>query len=83
MQISVSKPDLVRFLQDQVNDGNFHSPEAVVEAALNLLQLQAKPAPLSSETLASIKKSREQLERGEGRDLRDALGELRRKYESR
>lgn len=83
MQISVSKPDLVRFLQDQVNDGNFRSPEAVVEAALNLLQLQAKPAPLSSETVASIRTSREQFERGEGQDFRDALGELRRKYESR
>ena len=83
MQISVSKPDLVQFLQEQVSEGHFRSPEAVIEAALTLLQLEARPRQLPPETLASIRTSREQLDRGEGRDVRDALGELRRKYETR
>jgi Arc/MetJ-type ribon-helix-helix transcriptional regulator len=83
MQISLSKPDLVQFLEEQVHQGHFGSPEAVVEAALTLLQDAAKPPRLDPETLASIRTSQEQFELGQGRDLRDALGQLRLKYQTR
>ncbi|MDB5320961.1 MAG: hypothetical protein JWN40_2592 [Phycisphaerales bacterium] len=62
--------------------GRFDSPEAVVEAALALLQ-NGKSEKLDAETLATIRTSREQFDRGEGRDLRAALGELRQGYENR
>jgi Arc/MetJ-type ribon-helix-helix transcriptional regulator len=82
MQISLSKPDVIQFLEEQVTQGRFDSPEAVVEAALALLQNRESNG-LDPETLATIRTSREQLNRGEGRDIRAALGELRQRYENR
>ena len=83
MQISVQKPELVEFLEGQVALGHFDSPEAVIEAALRLLRNEAEFEDLDPEALATIRASREQLDRGEGRDFREALGELRRKFEQR
>jgi Arc/MetJ-type ribon-helix-helix transcriptional regulator len=82
MQISLSKPDLVQFLEDQITKGHFHSPEAVIEAALTLLQDKSAPEGLEAKTLDSVRTSKAQFGRGEGRELRSALSELRRKYES-
>jgi Arc/MetJ-type ribon-helix-helix transcriptional regulator len=83
MQISVSKPDLVRFVEEQVSQGRFTSVEEVVEAALLRLRDEERNAPLDSETLAKIRTSREQLDRGEGLDFKDALHQLRSKYAQR
>ncbi len=82
MQISLSKPDVIQFLEEQVTQGHFNSPEAVVEAALALLQNRESNG-LDAETLATIQTSREQFNRGESRDIRSALGELRQRYETR
>lgn len=83
MQVSVSKPDLVRFVEEQVRGGRFTSAEAVIEAALLRLKDHDAGEPLDADTLASVQQSREQLDRGEGRDFKDALRQLRRKYEQR
>jgi Arc/MetJ-type ribon-helix-helix transcriptional regulator len=83
MQISLQKPDLVKFVQGQVAEGHFDSPEEVIEAALLRLRSATVFADLDPETLATLRASREELDRGEGRDFREALGELRRKFEQR
>jgi Arc/MetJ-type ribon-helix-helix transcriptional regulator len=81
MQISVQKPELVEFVEGQVAQGHFESPEDVIEAALLRLRSATAFEDLDPETLGTIRASREELDRGEGRDFREALGELRRKFE--
>jgi Arc/MetJ-type ribon-helix-helix transcriptional regulator len=83
MNVSLSKPDLVQFVREQVDHGHFDSVEAVVEAALHLLKQGDAAEELDAAALASVKKSRDGFERGEGRDFRKALGQLRKKYETR
>jgi Arc/MetJ-type ribon-helix-helix transcriptional regulator len=83
MQISVQKPELVEFVEGQVAQGHFGSPEEVIEAALLRLRSATAFEDLDPETLATVRTSRKELDRGEGQDLREALGESRRKFEQR
>ena len=83
MQIFLQKPDLVEFVEGQVAQGHFDSPEEVIEAALLRLRSATVFADLDPETLATVRTSRKELDRGEGQDFREALGELRRKFEQR
>jgi len=70
-------------LQGQVAQGHFDSVDEVIEAALMLLRSETAFEDLDPETLATVRASREELNRGKGRDFREALGELRRKFEQR
>ena len=81
MRISLSSPDLVEFIQEQVTRGRFTSPAAVVEAALQLLKHDEAAETLDSQTLDLIRRSRDEFALGGGRDFKQALGELRKKYE--
>jgi Arc/MetJ-type ribon-helix-helix transcriptional regulator len=83
MRVSISSPDLVQFVEAQVNQGRFDSADAVIEAAVALLRYTGDDEELTEETLAAIRKSEEQFDRGEGRDFREALLELRQKYEQK
>ena len=68
MQISLEKPDLQRFVQEQVRAGHYPSVEAVVEAAIaELRDLQAEA--LDDETIDAINEAEAQADRGEGVDL--------------
>jgi Arc/MetJ-type ribon-helix-helix transcriptional regulator len=67
MNVSL-KPDLQKFVDEQVNAGHFPSPEAVVEAALaEMREFQAEP--LDRNTIAAINRADEQADRGEGMEL--------------
>jgi Arc/MetJ-type ribon-helix-helix transcriptional regulator len=82
MHILVKKPELEKLIEDQVTSGRFRSAEDLVEAALQrLLQEEEPEEMLDADTLAAVRTSREQLDQGEGRDFKDALNQLRRKYE--
>lgn len=82
MHILVKKPELEKLIEEQVTSGRFRSAEDLVEAALHrMLQEDDPDDTLDAQTLAAVQKSREQLDRGEGRDFKDALTQLRRKYE--
>ena len=70
-------------MQGQVAQGHFDSVDEVIEAALMLLRSETAFEDLDPETLATVRASREELNRGKGRDFREALGELRRKFEQR
>jgi Arc/MetJ-type ribon-helix-helix transcriptional regulator len=78
---NIFEPDLIRYVQEQVKQGRYESIEAMIEAGLQLLMREDEAQALDPATLAAVRKSREQLDRGEGRDFRQALLELRRKYE--
>ena len=67
MNISL-KPDLQKFVDEQVNAGHFPSPEAVVEAALAEMR-NYRAEPLDADTIAAINEADQQADRGEGIEL--------------
>jgi putative addiction module CopG family antidote len=73
------KPELEKFVQDQVKAGRFASPAEVLEAGLARLMLDP-PDELDAADLAAIDESEEQIARGEDLDWKAASQELRRRY---
>ena len=74
------KPELRSFIEGQVRAGHYPSPEAVIEAGVARLMLDADPTDLDEETLAAIDRAEEQIERGQYRDWKEVSVELRRKH---
>jgi Arc/MetJ-type ribon-helix-helix transcriptional regulator len=68
MQISLKRPDLERFIDEQVKTGRYPSPEAVVEAAIADFR-DNSGAELDDDTIAAINEAEEQADRGEGMEL--------------
>ena len=79
MQVQL-KPELRKFIEDQVTAGHFASADEVVEAALARLMLDPAPNDLDAETLAAIEEADAQFDRGEGIPLDDAFNRLREKH---
>jgi predicted transcriptional regulator len=57
-----------QYIEDQVKNGNYPTPEAVIEAAIADMQENVF-ATLDDETIAAINEGEEQADRGEGIDL--------------
>jgi Arc/MetJ-type ribon-helix-helix transcriptional regulator len=76
MHLQLSKPELQKFVEDQVTAGHFRSPEEVLEEAL----LRMMEEEVDEETLAAIEEGDAQLDRGEGRPWEEVREELRAKY---
>jgi Arc/MetJ-type ribon-helix-helix transcriptional regulator len=83
MQITLSKPELQRFIQEQVSQGHFESAEAVIEAGLE--RLMAEPVDddvgVNEELLRRLARSNELFARGEDLDFREALRRLKAELE--
>jgi putative addiction module CopG family antidote len=80
MQISLTKPELQRFVEEQVRKGGYSSAAEVIEAGLERLMLDVAPDELDDETIASIQRAEAEFERGEDRPFADVAAELRKKY---
>lgn len=78
MQIELSKPDLRKFIDDQVQAGHFPSAQAAVETAVE--QMMLEHGVLDGSTLAAIANADAQYERGEFVEWRDVRDQLRQKY---
>ena len=74
------KPELQRFVDEQVRAGRFASPAEVLEAGLARLMLDPAADELDDEDLAAIKESERQIERGEDLDWRAESQRLRDTY---
>jgi putative addiction module CopG family antidote len=74
------KPELQKFIEDEVRAGNFTSHDEVIEAALARLMLDDPAAGPDADTLAAIEEGEAQLDRGEGIALDEAFRNLRRKH---
>jgi putative addiction module CopG family antidote len=76
------RPEVARFIEEQVRTGRFRSPDDAINAAV--ARLQAEEALLADEVddadLAAIREGLEQLDRGEGRPWEEVRAELRAKY---
>jgi Arc/MetJ-type ribon-helix-helix transcriptional regulator len=82
MRISVTRPELTRFIEDEVKAGHYPSVEAVVEAAIEDLR-ERGDAELDDETIAAINRADEQFARGEGIDFDQFAAEMRQKIARR
>jgi hypothetical protein len=80
MQVLLTKPELEKFVSEQVSAGHFPSPEAVIEAGLARLMLDPDPDELDDETAAAIAEGNDQIERGEGIDFREFATRMRQKF---
>jgi len=76
------KPQIERFVEDQVRTGRFRSPEEVLEEAV--VRMMSDPdIELDEQTVAAINRAEEQFDRGEGIDFDQFAAEMRRKYNIR
>lgn len=62
------RPEIQRYIDDQVKSGRFPTPEAVIEHAI-LEAREAEVCEIDDETAAAINEAEEQADRGEGMDL--------------
>jgi Arc/MetJ-type ribon-helix-helix transcriptional regulator len=80
IQISVQKPEIQDFIEEQVKAGRFSSPTEVIEAGIARLMLDPADDELDDEDLAAIEESEEQIARGEDLDWNEVSANLRKKY---
>ncbi len=62
------RPEIQRFIDEQVKAGRYPTPEALVEAAVVELR-DIDDAELDDATIAAINEAEDQVDRGEGVDL--------------
>ena len=62
------RPEIQRYIDDQVKSGRFPTPEAFIEHAI-LEARDAEVVEIDDETAAAINEAEEQTDRGEGMDL--------------
>ena len=76
MQVRLTKPELERFIADQVEAGHFPSTEAAVEQMMR----DRADAELSDGDVDAINESEAQIDRGESVDFDDFAAAMRKKY---
>jgi len=76
------RPDIQRFIDEQVKAGHFPTPEAVVEAALADMRVGGE-AELDDDAIAAINEAEAQADRGEGTDLDTFRADMTRRFNNR
>ena len=79
MQVQLKRPELEKFIDEQVKAGHYPNREAAIEAAVENLMLDSED-DLDDETVAAINRAEEQIERGEGIDFKQFAAEMRKKF---
>ena len=84
MNVSL-RPDLAKFIAEQVSSGRFDSAEAAVNAAVARVKAEQEllAGELDDEDLAAIEEGLAQLNRGETRPWHEVRAELKAKYLSK
>ncbi|MFI5380666.1 MAG: type II toxin-antitoxin system ParD family antitoxin [Tepidisphaerales bacterium] len=77
MQIVVTKPEVEKFIDEQVQSGNYASANEVVEAAVTRFMQDDSWNELDDDDMAAIAESEEQIRQGRVRPFKDAAEELR------
>jgi Arc/MetJ-type ribon-helix-helix transcriptional regulator len=83
MQLRFTNPELEKFLAEQVEAGNFSSPEAAVEAAVEQMMHEHTDIALTDEDVDEIRRSDAEIDRGEFVEFDAFAAEMRKKYPSR
>jgi Arc/MetJ-type ribon-helix-helix transcriptional regulator len=78
MQLRLQKPDIERFIDEQVKAGRFPNAEAVVESAVfRMMEEEVVP---TSEDFAAFQKSERQIDDGESVEFGEFAARMRRKH---
>jgi Arc/MetJ-type ribon-helix-helix transcriptional regulator len=80
MQVQLKKPELEKFIDDQVKAGYFPSADAAVEAAIEQMRLDSESDEIDDETAAAINRAEEEIDRGEWVDFEQFAAEMRKKF---
>jgi Arc/MetJ-type ribon-helix-helix transcriptional regulator len=80
MNVQLTKPELEKFVEEQVRTGNYSSPAEVIEAGLTHLMLDTEIESLGAETLRTLEERAARVKQGHFRDWKEASAELRQKY---
>ncbi|HZK82190.1 MAG TPA: hypothetical protein VFC46_14005 [Humisphaera sp.] len=80
IKVSVEKPEIQEFIEEQVKAGHFSTAAEVIEAGIARLMLDPIDDELNADDLASIEESERQIERGEDLDWKEVSANLRKKY---
>jgi Arc/MetJ-type ribon-helix-helix transcriptional regulator len=78
MQVQLKKPELEKFIDEQVKAGHFPTPEAAVEAAVQQMMLEQMRG-LDNETIDAINRAEEQIDGGQGVDFKKFAADMRKK----
>jgi antitoxin ParD1/3/4 len=76
------KPELEKFIQQEITQGKYVTPDEVIEAALNLLDRQNSADRLAIEIGGKIDVAIEQIDRGEGNSGDEVFASLRAKLQA-
>jgi Arc/MetJ-type ribon-helix-helix transcriptional regulator len=79
MNLHVKKPELEKFIVDQVRAGSFPSGDDVAEEAIARM-MQEESLTLTADDISAINESEEQIDRGECVDFDALASEMRKKY---
>jgi putative addiction module CopG family antidote len=82
MQVQL-RPDVERFIAEQVKAGRFASADAAIEAAVERMMRTDESVELSDEDIEAINEAEAQIDRGEFIDLDTFAAEMRTKYPRR
>lgn len=80
MQVHLKKPELEKFIDDQVKAGFYPTPEAAIEAAVAQMMLDRETVSLTEADVAAIEASEAEIDRGEGVDFDEFAAAMRKKY---
>jgi Arc/MetJ-type ribon-helix-helix transcriptional regulator len=78
----LTKPELEKFIGEQVKAGHFPSPQAAVEAAVERMRLESEFEDLDDEIAAAINRAEQQLDRGQGIDFEQFAATMRKNLAS-
>jgi Arc/MetJ-type ribon-helix-helix transcriptional regulator len=78
LQLQLSRPELEKYITEQVKAGRFPSPEALVEDALE--RMIESESGLTEEELDKLAIAEKQVEQGQVTDWSEASKSLRKKY---
>ena len=76
MQVLLKKPEIEKFIDDQVRAGYFPSPDAAIEQ----MMFDRDALELDEDTIAAINRAEAQIDRGEGIDFKTFATQMRDKF---
>ena len=82
MQVQLTKPELERYIAEQVQAGHFPSVEAAIEAAVERMMLAGEEFELTDEDVDAINEADDQIGRGEFVEFDTFAAEMRKKFSS-
>jgi Arc/MetJ-type ribon-helix-helix transcriptional regulator len=82
MQVQLTRPELERYIAQQVEAGHFPSAQAAIEAAVEQMMLAGDEFELSDEDVEAINEAEDQIDRGETVDFDTFAADMRKRHTS-